>query len=229
MKDIVLSNVSVTFGNNKLYDNFNCTFSANKVHAIVGRSGCGKTTLLNVIAHLVNFEGSCSTQKVSYVFQGARLAPTTVLNNVKLVLNGTANNERQQLASKFLTMAEIADKSNVNVSTLSGGEQQRVALARAFAYQSEVLLMDEPFKSLDLAVKRKLYATLDNLLTQNNRTVVLVTHDIDEALLLADEIYLLHDRPCVLTKVATLSTNRQQRNLYDNEMAQLRQKLEQSI
>ena len=86
--------------------------------------------------------------------------------------------------------------------------------------------MDEPFKSLDLGIRKTLYKTLDNLLTQNPRTTILVTHDVDEALALADNIYILQDKPCVLSQICQINTPRSQRNLYSQDMLALRKQLE---
>ena len=86
--------------------------------------------------------------------------------------------------------------------------------------------MDEPFKSLDLGIRKTLYKTLDNLLAQTPRTTILVTHDIDEALALADTIYILQNKPCTLTQVCKIDTSRSERDLYSQDMLSLRKQLE---
>ena len=226
--DVMVENLHLSYGNNIIYDNFCHTFKGEKVHVILGKSGCGKTSLLNAIANLVPFAGTICCGKLSYVFQQPRLTRSTVQNNVEMVLLNVIKNknERTQMVQKYLNLAEIAHLSGSFASKLSGGEQQRVSLARAFAYPSQVLLMDEPFKSLDLGIRKTLYKTLDNLLTQNPRTTILVTHDVDEVLALADTIYILQDRPCQLIEICQIDTPRTVRNLYADDMLKLRQTLE---
>lgn len=225
---IALTDVGVRFGDNVLYDGLNITFAANKLHVILGKSGCGKTTLLNVVAGLVSHTGTVSgAEQRSYVFQEPRLAETTVAANVKLVLNGKTDGEQQRVGrvESMLALAGLSGKGNRRVVTLSGGEAQRVSLARAFACDG-VLLADEPMKSLDLGVKRKLYATLDCLLTARPRTVLYVTHDVEEAVMLADEVYIASGNPCNLQHVATVDTPRSKRDPWSNQSVALRKMLE---
>jgi NitT/TauT family transport system ATP-binding protein len=226
--EVAIQNLHIAYGNNVIYNNFSHTFDGNKVHVILGKSGCGKTTLLNAIANFVNYDGAINCGKLSYVFQQPRLAHTTVFGNVEMALLNVIKDktERANVVQKYLNLAELAPLSDSFVTKLSGGEQQRVSLARAFAFPSDVLLMDEPFKSLDLGIRKTLYKTLDNLLTQNPRTTILVTHDVDEALALADTIYILQDRPCMLTPICQIDTPRAKRDLYSNELLNLRQTLE---
>ena len=226
--EVAIKNLHLAYDNNVIYNNFSHTFQGDKVHVILGKSGCGKTTLLNAIANFVNYDGTINCGKLSYVFQQPRLAHTTVFGNVEMVLLNQIKDktERQKTVQKYLDIAEIGTQSDSLVTKLSGGEQQRVSLARAFAYPSQVLLMDEPFKSLDLGIRKTLYKTLDNLLIQNPRTTILVTHDVDEALALADTIYILQDRPCILSQIYQIDTPRAQRDLYNNELLKLRQTLE---
>ena len=226
--DVVVQNLTLAYGQNVIYNNFSHTFDGGKLHVILGKSGCGKTSLLNAIAGFVPFDGNVACDKLSYVFQQPRLAHTTVFNNVEMVLfNSIADKAlRAQTAQKFLDMAEVGHLAQNFATKLSGGEQQRVSLARAFAYPSQVLLMDEPFKSLDLGIRKTLYKTLDNLLAQTPRTTILVTHDIDEALALADTIYILQNKPCTLTQVCQIDTSRSERDLYSQDMLSLRKQLE---
>ena len=222
---IKLTNVSVSYGDNVIYKDFNFSFYKG-VNVVLGQSGSGKTTLLNVIANLVEYSGNCEADKVAIVFQTPSLAPVSVLNNVQMVVNGK---NAKQIAQEMLKLAQIDDLKDKRATTLSGGEQQRVSLARAFAADRPVLLLDEPFHSLDYGVKQKLYATLQNLLKKYEKTVVLVTHDIDEALLLGDRIYLLNNRPCALTQVAEITTPQGERDEYSAETIELRKRLQQLL
>ena len=235
---IKLNNITVSYGDNVIYEHFSCEFHEG-VNVVLGQSGIGKTTLLNVIANLVEYQGKCETDKVALVFQNPCLAPVTVYNNVQMVVD--ERNFRTTKQSKewkkdcqlwieeVLKISQVYDFKNKRATKLSGGEQQRVSLARAFAANRPVLLLDEPFHSLDYGVKQKLYQTLQDLLKKYNKTVVLVTHDIDEALALGDRVYLLRDRPCTLTQVAEISSPRGQRDEYSDQSVALRKQLQQLL
>lgn len=222
---IKLSDISVSYGDNKIYEHFNFEFGKG-VNVVVGASGSGKTTLLNVIANLVPYTGECESGKVAMVFQTPGLAPISVYNNVLAVVDDKTSREQIE---NVLKLSQIYDLKERRATTLSGGEQQRVSLARAFASNRPVLLMDEPFHSLDYGVRQKLYRTLIDLLNEYNKTVVVVTHDIDEALALADNIYLLANRPATLTHVAEISTKYAERNEYSVETIALRKKLQELL
>lgn len=222
-KMITLSDITVSYGKNTVYQNFSHTFDKG-VNVVLGKSGCGKTTLLNVIAHLVPFAGECDAGgKSAVVFQQPSLAPVSVKNNVDLVLPRGDNSEK---ISHYLQLAQIDDKQSQNALTLSGGEQQRVSLARAFAAETPVLLLDEPFSGLDYGVKAQLRLTLNTLLADSDKTVVLVTHDIDDALSLADRIYFLRGRPCEISLVAELSVSRSKRSEFDEQTTVLKKQLQ---
>ena len=233
LTDIDLVDVTVDYDGRTIYDKLSVTFAAGKVHVILGPSGCGKTTLLNVVGGIVPHLGSVegNVGGCSYVFQDARLIPQSVYSNVELVLrrNITDKNARREAVTEMLRLAEIDNCAYRNATTLSGGEQQRVALARAFAYGGATLLADEPLKSLDLRVKRKLYQTLDELLAVSPRTVLYVTHDVEEALALADEVYVADGSPCVLNHVATIAEPRGGRDLYSEQSVELRKRLEELL
>ena len=219
---IKLNDISVSYGDNVIYKHFNFEFGKG-VNVVVGSSGSGKTTLLNVIANLVQYSGNCVTDKVAMVFQTPALAPISVYNNVLAVVDGKTSREQIE---NVLELAQILHLKDKRATLLSGGEQQRVSLARAFAANRPVLLLDEPFHSLDYGIRRKLYDTLQTLLANYDKTVVLVTHDIDEALALADNVYLLANRPCTLTRVAEITTPREKRLEYSDETIALRKQLQ---
>lgn len=222
---IELRNITVSYGDNVIYKDFSARFPQG-LNVVVGASGSGKTTLLKVICGLVGYDGICSCDKVATVFQQPCLSPVSALNNVLAVLRGK---DTRQTALDMLELCHIADKANKRATSLSGGEQQRVALARAFATERPILLLDEPFSSLDLGVKRKMYATVSELLNVFSKTAVLVTHDVDEALSLADRIYLLNGKPAKLQQIAEISTPRNARDEYSDEFVTLRKQLQQLL
>lgn len=183
---IEIKNLSVSYGKNRVYENFSLSVGEGEITCILGESGCGKTTLLNAVAGLVEYGGEITEVKVSYVFQTARLVPNlTVLKNLTLI---GAERER---AEDMLARVGLKDKAEVYPASLSGGEAQRVSLCRALLFASDIVLMDEPFSSLDLKTKLSAMRLTQKLLSEEGRGALFVTHDIDEALYLADRIVVV--------------------------------------
>lgn len=200
MSDVVIKNFTVKYPEKTIFDSFNITFAENKISVIMGESGVGKTTLLNAIAGLIKYDGDIEgvDGKVSYIFQKDRLIPTiSVYKNLDLVLRAVFKDkaERKARIEKFAKIVEIDGLLNKHCDSLSGGEAQRVAMARAFAYPSKVLLLDEPFKALDDALKSRLIAQLLTLNEIEPRTVIFVTHSKEERDLCADDYYLFSSNP----------------------------------
>jgi NitT/TauT family transport system ATP-binding protein len=206
MTDIVLYNVTVNYGGAAVLDEFSCTFGSG-VNVILGKSGVGKTTLLKAIAGLLPHVGEVTRGKVSYVFQESRLVDNvTVRGNLELVLRGVMVDaaERQKAIDEYLEIAEISHLAAKYPHQLSGGEAQRVSLVRGFIYPSAVLLLDEPFQSLDVGVKRRLMDVFARLNKNSRRTVLYVTHDIDEALKVADNVYILRSTLAEIQHIAEI-------------------------
>ena len=175
---------------------------------IVGPSGCGKSTILKMINGLtpstrgsIIFEPSNPTPRIGFVFQdyASALAPwRTVQKNVEFGLEiegASTRSERAEAAQKYIVMVGLAGFENAYPRELSGGMQQRVQLARVLAYEPNVLLMDEPFGSLDAQIRRVLQEELRKILDSLRRTVLFVTHDIEESLYLGDRTIVLSHRP----------------------------------
>lgn len=223
---IDLSNVTVKYGDNVVYKDFNFRFEEG-LNVVLGISGCGKTTMLNVVADLVEYTGVCNIDgQAAVVFQAPALAPVSVWKNVDMVLpkGGNARDIEEALA-----LTGLLDKRSRLAHSLSGGEKQRLSLAMAFASGRNVWLMDEPFSNLDYGTKLQLRAVLDNLLQIAHKTVLFVTHDIDDAIALADRIYLLQGRPAVLTHIAEILTPRNKRMDTDVESLQIKAQLQQLL
>ncbi len=159
------------------------------ITAVLGESGAGKTTLLSVIAGSLPFEGKIEgVGKVSYLFQSPKLLPNlTVEGNLKFVLP----KENWKNIALMLQKVGLAGKEKSYPRQLSGGERQRVAIARAFLFPHDVLLMDEPFSSLDLSLKRSLLELTVELWRENRESVVFVTHDVHEAAILSHRAVVL--------------------------------------
>jgi NitT/TauT family transport system ATP-binding protein len=167
--------------------------------ALVGPSGCGKTTLLNLCSGWLRPSAGAveRTGRVRMVFQQDGLFPwLTVDENVRLGLRHmSGEQERGQRASSLLALVGLSSFASHYPHQLSGGMRQRVELARALGGDTDLLLMDEPFSSLDYLTRLKMRGELARLLREQPRTVVLVTHDIEEAAQLADRVLVLTDRP----------------------------------
>lgn len=191
-------------------DDFSLTLPAHKTTVLVGSSGCGKTTLLRMINRLIDptsgevlIDGEpvagrdpvALRRGIGYVLQNAGLLPHfTVLDNIATVpvLSGVPRARAREQALTFMDVVglerSLADRYP---SQLSGGQQQRVGVARALAVEPNILLMDEPFGAVDPIVRKELQAEVIRLQRELDKTVVFVTHDIDEAFLLGDQVVIL--------------------------------------
>ncbi|WP_350279784.1 ABC transporter ATP-binding protein [Kribbella sp. HUAS MG21] len=176
--------------------------------ALLGKSGSGKSTLLRALAgldHDVEGTGELAVpDNVSVVFQDSRLLPwARVLDNVVLGLNGAADRGRTSLDE-----VGLAGRENAWPNELSGGEQQRVALARSLVREPELLLADEPFGALDALTRLKMHVLLRKLCAAHQPAVLLVTHDVDEAIVLADRVIVLDAGRIVSEETITLAAPR---------------------
>ena len=200
---------------------FKLTIRSNEFVCLVGPSGCGKTTLLNIIAGLdQGFDGeilvgpSGTQPKIGYVFQNPRLLPwRTVRENVELVLERFQNAE---LIDYLLEVMQLTQFQHVYPERLSLGMSRRVALIRAFAVNPDLLLMDEPFVSLDAPTARQVRESLLVLWQERPHTVLFVTHDLREAIALADRLVFLSAAPMGFVTEIKVPLARDDRN---NEQA----------
>lgn len=186
-------NVRKVFGENVVLDGFSHEFSDGKTTAVLGRSGCGKSTLLNILMGLTSSDSGevirPEGSKISAVFQEDRLCENlTVSANIRLVTGKRFSKE--EIAVELVKIG-LEDCANKPVRTLSGGMKRRTALLRALLAEYDVLFLDEPFKGLDADTKRNVMRYCKEKI--NGKTVILVTHDMDECDFLADEIVRLED------------------------------------
>ncbi|WP_126993742.1 ATP-binding cassette domain-containing protein [Thermosipho globiformans] len=192
-----LENVSKNFRKLCIFKNINLSISKGEKVALLGPSGCGKTTLLRIIAGLENADGKIEKNfdKIGYIFQEPRLIPwKTIYENLKFV---SEDSKKIDNILKSLKLYEFKDYYPIK---LSGGMKQRVNLARALLIKPELLLLDEPFSSLDIHIKWNLIKDLNTQIDKNHITTILVTHDLKEALMLSDKIYVLSNRPAKIIK-----------------------------
>ena len=196
-----LRDIRKSFGDLQVFAGFSLDFPPGKVTAVLGPSGCGKTTLLNILAGLIAPDAGelrgLGDARFSYVFQEPRLVPTlSALENVELVLRASfGTGERKERALRLLAAVGLAEARELRPRQLSGGMRQRVSLARAFAYPADILLLDEPFQSVDLRTRIGLMDSFLDLQAADPRTVVFVTHEVREALYLGDIVVVLSDKP----------------------------------
>jgi ABC-type nitrate/sulfonate/bicarbonate transport system ATPase subunit len=208
---------------------FDLTLNAGEFVCLVGPSGCGKTTLLNIIAGLdSDFDGEITIEhrheypKIGYVFQNPRLLPwRTVRENIELVLNET---ESTAAIDALLEIMKLTQVQHSYPERLSLGMSRRVAIIRAFIINPELLLMDEPFVSLDAPTARQVRELLITLWQQRPHTVLFVTHDLREAIALADRIIFLSAAPMQVLSEVTVPLARLERN-NENAIELFRQRL----
>ena len=190
----------------------------NEFICVVGPSGCGKSTLLNIIAGLLDatsgavyvdgkkVEGTGTERGV--VFQQYALFPwLTVLKNVMfgLKLKGMSDEEAKEVAMKYIKMVELEDFVDSYPKELSGGMKQRVAIARAYAVQPEVLLMDEPFGALDAQTRTQLQTELLKTWAEEKKTCFFITHDVEEAIVLATRVVIMSARPGRIKEIVDIN------------------------
>ena len=213
------------YGGRTVLDAIDLDIAPGEFVAIVGRSGCGKSTLLRAIAGLeqpdagqlrigdsgsgangsgTSGSGTSGTPEVRMMFQDARLLPwKTVLQNVAL---GLANGEERARAA--LASVGLAERAGDWPSVLSGGQRQRVALARALVHEPQLLLLDEPLGALDALTRIEMQQLIESLWTRRGFTAVLVTHDVQEAVVLADRILLIQAGRLALDQKVALARPR---------------------
>ncbi|MDR1108211.1 MAG: ABC transporter ATP-binding protein [Spirochaetaceae bacterium] len=211
-----LKNISFAFGEKPLFTDFSLDLDEGNPTVILGPSGCGKTTLLRLIAGQINPRSGEirrgtpeKTGAVSFIFQEPRLLPWfKVLENVKIPIEGPlGKKEAENRARYFLEMVSLGNKAGAYPDELSGGERQRVSMARAFAYPGPLILLDEPFQSLDIPLRLELMDLLLELIQKENRRALAVTHEPREAIYLGERILVLTRPPTgiILDKRIALS------------------------
>lgn len=184
---IEIKGLTKKYDGKAVYENFDFNLEEGRTTCVLGESGSGKTTLLNCIAGLTRYEGEIPKLKCSYVFQTPRLVPNlTVHGNLALI--GADDGEIDDV----LERVKLADKRGAYPAELSGGQKQRVSLARALLYGGEIMLLDEPFASLDLKLKREMARLFNEIARERGLTALFVTHDPDEALSVANRVVVIN-------------------------------------
>lgn len=212
-------------GEKIVFDNFSAEFKDGKVTAVMGSSGIGKTTLLNCIAKLTDYDGEIAgVGSSAYVFQEDRLIPDkTVYDNIDFVMQTEDADERKKRIKNALSVTELLSEAFRYPSELSGGQRKRVSLARAFASGRDLMLLDEPLSSLDIGLKFRIFDVMKKVFKSDSKTVIMVTHDVDEALTLADEIVIIDKGGTAYRK--EFSTDLFDRDITDDECNRIRKEI----
>jgi sulfonate transport system ATP-binding protein len=216
--DVRLTGVQRRFGGRVVLDNLSTRFAPGEFVVIVGRSGCGKSTLLRLLAGLdtaqaghIEVDGQAfagNSSDVRIMFQEARLLPwRNVVDNVALGLEGKRHAVRV-LALEALSQVGLADRAGEWPANLSGGQRQRVALARALVHRPRLLLLDEPLGALDALTRIEMHRLIERIWREHRFTAVLVTHDVSEAVELADRVLLIEDGHIALDQAVDLERPR---------------------
>jgi NitT/TauT family transport system ATP-binding protein len=211
---VSVRNVSKNYGDVEALKNLSLEFPRGELTSLLGPSGCGKTTLLKIIAGLlqpnsgeIEIDGKIITSPGpdrAFVFQDFALLPwASVIRNVAfgLELRGVAKSEREAIAEKYIKNVGLSGFEKAYPHELSGGMRQRVGLARALAVDSKVLLLDEPFSAVDEQNRRKFQEDMLELVRHENKTFIFVTHSIEEAVYVSDQIAILLPRPSRVSEI----------------------------
>jgi len=241
MSKIAINNVSKIFENKgipfKSLDNINLKIKEGEFLCILGPSGCGKSTILRIIAGLdspsigeVLMDNEIITgpdHKRGMVFQEYSLFPwRSVIENVAfpLEMKGVAEDERYKIAEEYLKLVGLEKFKESTPYELSGGMKQRVAIVRSLAGDPEVLLMDEPFGALDIQTRNQLQKDLLKIWEDKRKTIIFVTHSVDEAAFLGDRVVVISKRPGKIVKTFDISIKRN-RNRLDSEFMKLKREI----
>jgi sulfonate transport system ATP-binding protein len=234
MNMLVIENVSRTFANGETgFKNINLTVKKGEIIGILGTSGCGKSTLLRVLSGLddgytgtVKIDGNIVRsvhEKIGIIFQEPRLLPwLNVIDNVAFGLK--SHDQKKEKAKEYISSVGLAGFENHYPKDLSGGMAQRVAIARALITAPEILLLDEPFSALDAFTKMQLQDLLLSIWEKYQSTMLLVTHDVDEALYLCDRIIILRGQPGEIHHILKIEQKRP-RARGDADLGRLKEKI----
>jgi len=223
---IKVENLYKNYDSKVIMKDFNINFEKNKVSVLLGPSGCGKSTLFNMLSSLdKEYRGKILIDgKVSYIFQEDRLIPwLTVEENLSLI------SSQEKDINGVLEKFHVESKAKTLARNLSGGEKQRVSIARAFYHGGEIILMDEALRSLDMLLKLKIIEEISDNISHESKTMVIISHDIQEALLIGDRIFILDKDPMNIVESYDINTPRKNRILKSGELLDLEKEIYQKL
>lgn len=220
-----IDQIEKKFNNIEVLKNFSMDINKKEIVCIIGPSGCGKSTLLNIISGiLVPSKGKIvnNSSQMSYVFQEDRLLPwKNVYHNIRIVNEDSS----QKMCLDLIKKVGLEGFEKYYPSELSGGMRQRCSIARAFNYEADLLLMDEPLKSLDYNLRISMIKHILKLWESTKKSIVFVTHEIDEALLLGDKILVLSKRPTKVIREFNIKTPKNERSLNNLDLVKKRNEI----
>lgn len=199
--EIEIKNLSKKYEDKQIFDDFSLTLNNEKINCLIGASGGGKSTLLNIIAGLLSKDSGdikgVRQEEISYIFQEDRLLRwLTIKENIELfIFNYYEKDKAYEVMRKVFKLLNLEEVMDKYPKDLSGGMRQRVNIARALIKPSKIILMDEPFKSLDYKTKYTIMKELKEIFKKENRMVIFVTHDVDEAIYMEGKIFVLGGSP----------------------------------
>ena len=240
-KKLIVRNIEVVYKRDgiklKVVENLNFNVTENEFLCILGPSGCGKTTILNTIAGFIKptegqilLNGRCITEptkEIGVVFQHNVLFPwRTVKENIIIgpKINGVSKSKIKKISDYCLDLIGLEKYANYYPNELSGGMQQRVGFARALANNPEIILMDEPFSHLDALTRIELHEQLLKILNKYKKTIIFVTHDVDEALILSNRILIMSKRPGKIRKTIKNNLSRPRNHNITTKIDYIKQK-----
>jgi NitT/TauT family transport system ATP-binding protein len=240
MSAVTFENVGLQLGSERIFDSISFDIAHREFACILGPSGCGKSTSLRLMGDLLAPNGgtvrinnkppSEQWNELAFVFQSPRLAPwrsvlSNVLLGVELRFGKAAARSKSDRAKQLLASVGLAGGENKYPAMLSGGEKQRVAIVRALALDPSIMLLDEPFSALDPNTRRNMRQEIERIWARNDITAVLVTHDIDEALQLADKIVVMSNKPTSVIETIRVEATRPRNIDLDPTLRRLREHL----
>ena len=229
-KILVSKSISKKFDERLILDNINFEMNSGEILGLLGPSGIGKTTLLNILVgtekqtqgEIINFHNS----KIGYVFQEDRLFEwLSLFENVKIV----SENIDEKIIWENLSLVGLKDYYNYFPKELSGGMRQRGSIARALTFAANILLFDEPFKSLDVKLRFELLDLMKKLKKEKNISILFVTHDIEEALYACDRILIMKGQPAKISKEINISNSRIDHKLSIEKEVELKREILSSL
>jgi NitT/TauT family transport system ATP-binding protein len=224
---ILVKDLFVAYGEHSVLENLDFSVCNGEFIAIVGKSGTGKTTLLNALSNFIKFKGDINVEgSVGFCFQNHSLFYwMTVAENIGFGLNGITSDEKKEAVDKMLGKINLFEYRNKYPRELSGGQMQRVALARAIASKPNVLLLDEPFSSLDIYTRDQMMDWVLMLISELDITVLMVTHYLDEALVLADRIFVIKNKSIAKDIIVPFKKPRTQSIRYTEDFQKAKQNI----
>ncbi len=241
-KKLEIKNITGGYNDKKVIENISFSVNTGEIISIIGPSGTGKTTLFNIIAGLLKplNEGKIYLNEkditgksgyVGYMLQKDLLLPfKTVLENITLplIIKGIKKDEANQMALNKLKAFSLLEKANAYPKELSGGMKQRAALLRTYFFSNEAVLLDEPFSALDSITRESVHKWYLNVIKELNLTTVLITHDIDEAILLSDRVLILKGAPATISYEKKINLPRPRSNM-DPDFIKIKKELLDSL